>query len=218
VARGGGTIPEMVIYNHQQPTLDSEAQRVVQGNPDGWLFIDFCPTFEKLALPMTRTGKWDPAKSFGSDTLNDCASKGSRNYPGDARDAGERIVGLVVPGVQGALREEREAGRQVPVVHRRIVRLRIHRAARGDRRQVVRSREAQREVVNVTNDPGESYTYEQLDKAIQALLAGKKIHFQGATGPDQLRGEWRITRRTTTSGSTRPTAAASVVKTITFKP
>ena len=79
---GGGTIPEMVIYNHQQPTLDSEAQRVAQGNPDGWLFIDFCPTFEKLALPLTRTGKWDPAKSFGSDTLNDCQSKGSRNYPG----------------------------------------------------------------------------------------------------------------------------------------
>ncbi len=31
---------------------------------------------------MTRTGKWDSAKSFGSDTLNDCQSRGSRNYPG----------------------------------------------------------------------------------------------------------------------------------------
>ncbi len=30
---GGGTIPEMVIYNHQQPTLDSEAQRVVRAIP-----------------------------------------------------------------------------------------------------------------------------------------------------------------------------------------
>src|SRR5215470_19620364 len=79
---GGGTIPKFVIYNHQQPTLDSEAQQLAEGEPDGWLFIDFCQTFEKLALPLTRTGKWDPAKSFGSDTLNDCGGRGSKNYPG----------------------------------------------------------------------------------------------------------------------------------------
>jgi hypothetical protein len=80
--KGGGTIPEFVIYNPTQPTLDSEAQQLVEGNPNGWLFIDFCDTFEKLALPLTRTGKWDPARSFGSDTLNDCAGNGGRNYPG----------------------------------------------------------------------------------------------------------------------------------------
>ena len=83
--KGGGTIPKLIVYNQQQPTLDSEAQQLVEGNPDGWLFIDFCNTFEKLALPLTRTGKWDPAKSFGSDTLNDCAGRGSKNYLACAR-------------------------------------------------------------------------------------------------------------------------------------
>ena len=78
----GGAIPKFIVYNHQQPTLDSEAQELIQGDPDGWLFIDFCPTFAKLALPLSRTGKWDPAKSFGSDTLNDCQSRGQKNYPG----------------------------------------------------------------------------------------------------------------------------------------
>ena len=79
---GGGTIPKFVVYNQDQPTLDTEAQQVADGNPDGWLFIDFCQTFEKLTQPLTRTGKWNPAKSFGSDTLNDCAAHGSHNYPG----------------------------------------------------------------------------------------------------------------------------------------
>ncbi|HXA70656.1 MAG TPA: ABC transporter substrate-binding protein, partial [Stellaceae bacterium] len=36
---GGGTIPKFVVYNHQQPTLDSEAQQLVEGDPDGWIFI-----------------------------------------------------------------------------------------------------------------------------------------------------------------------------------
>ena len=83
--KGGGTIPKFIIYNQTQPTLDSEAQQPVEGSPDGWLFIDFCNTFEKLALPLTRTGKWDAAKSFGSDTLNDCAGRGSKTIRACAR-------------------------------------------------------------------------------------------------------------------------------------
>jgi branched-chain amino acid transport system substrate-binding protein len=42
---GGGTIPQMVIYNHQQPTLDTEAQQLVQGDPDGWLSSTSAPPF-----------------------------------------------------------------------------------------------------------------------------------------------------------------------------
>ena len=128
---GGGTIPKFVIYNHQQPTLDSEAQEVIQGNPDAWLFIDFCPTFAKLALPLTRTGKWDPAKTFGSDTLVDCQSRGTKSWPGPAGDAGERLVGLLVPGLQGALRAEGQAGHPVRGVDRRGVRQRVHRLPGG---------------------------------------------------------------------------------------
>ncbi len=70
----------------------------------------------------------------------------------------------------------------------------------------------------MTNDPGESYTYEQLDKAIQALLAGKKIHFQGATGPINFAPNGRITATNYDIWQHKPDGAASVVKTITFKP
>jgi len=72
--------PQDGVY--QQPTLDTEAQQLAEGDPDSWLFVDFCATFQKLALPLSRTGKWDPARSFGSDTLNDCSHRGAQNWPG----------------------------------------------------------------------------------------------------------------------------------------
>ena len=215
---GGGTIPEMVIYNHQQPTLDSEAQRVVQGNPDGWLFIDFCPTFEKLALPMTRTGKWDPGKSFGSDTLNDCASKGSRNYPGMRATQANASSGSSFPAFKALFEKNAKQGVKFQsFIAESFDSVFIALLAAIDA-QSSDPVKLSAKVVNVTNDPGESYTYEQLDKAIQALLAGKKIHFQGATGPINFAANGRITATNYDIWQHKPDGSAAVVRTITFKP
>ena len=139
--KGGGTIPKFIIYNQQQPTLDSEAQQLVDGNPDGWLFIDFCQTFEKLALPLTRTGKWDAAKSFGSDTLNDCAGRGSKNYPGMRATQANASSGSSFPAFKALFAEEREAGRELPVLHRRVLRQHLRRVPRRARGEVRRSGE-----------------------------------------------------------------------------
>jgi len=109
---GGGTIPKFVIYNHQQPTLDSEAQEVVQGNPDAWLFIDFCPTFAKLALPLTRTGKWDPAKTFGSDTLVDCQSRGTKSWPGLRATQANASSGSSFPAYKALFEQKAKPGTQ----------------------------------------------------------------------------------------------------------
>src|SRR4029079_10812975 len=75
---GGGTIPKFVIYNHQQPTLDSEAPEVLQGSADAWLLIDLFPPLAQAEVTLSRTGKGDPAKTFGSDTLVDCQSRGTK--------------------------------------------------------------------------------------------------------------------------------------------
>jgi len=215
---GGGTIPEMVVYNHQQPTLDSEAQRVVQGNPDGWLFLDFCPTFEKLALPLIRSGKWDAAKSFGSDTLNDCASKGSRNYPGMRATQANASAGSSFPAFKTLFEKNGRPGIKFQSFIAEsfdsvfIALLAAIEAKSSDPLKL------SAHVVSVTNDPGESYTFEQLDKAITALLAGRKIHFQGATGPINFASNGRITATNYDIWQHKPDGTAAVVKTITFKP
>jgi branched-chain amino acid transport system substrate-binding protein len=214
----GGTIPEFVVYNQQQPTLDTEAQQVVQGDPQGWLFIDFCETFAKLAQPLERSGKWDPAKSFGSDTLNDCQSRGSKNYPGMHAVQANASSGSSFPAFKALFTRDGRKG----------VAFQSFTAEAFDSVFVaflaaVEARSADptaiaAHVVNVTNDPGRPFTFEQLDDAARALLAGEKIHFMGATGPLNFNANGRVNALAYDIWEHKPDGTAAVVKTITLGP
>ena len=120
---GGGTIPEMVIYNHQQPTLDSEAQRVVAGQSRRLALHRFLPDLREAGAAVDAHRQVGSGQELRLRHAERLREQRLAELSRDARDAGQRVVGLVVPGVQGAVREERQAGRQVPVVHRRVVRL-----------------------------------------------------------------------------------------------
>jgi len=215
---GGGSIPKFIVYNHQQPTLDSEAQEMVQGDPDGWLFIDFCATFAKLALPLTRTGKWEPAKSFGSDTLNDCQSRGQKNYPGMRATQANASSGASFPAFkalfeQSAKRDVNFAAFTAEAFDSVFVAfLAALEAKSSDPLQIGQH------VVSVTNGPGADYTFQQLDQAIRAVLEGQKIHFHGATGPINFAPNGRVSATAYDIWQAKPDGTAAVVKTITFKP
>lgn len=179
----GGTILKTVTYNPQQPLLDSEAREIVADNPDGWLVIDFCQTFAKLALPLIRSGQWDASKTFGSDTLNDCQSKGTRNYPGMRAVQANASSGASFPAFKALYAEKARPGVAFASFTAEafdsvfVAFLAALQARSSDPSKFVA------EVEKITNDPGENYTFEHLDDAIKAVLAGKKIHFNGATGP-----------------------------------
>ena len=95
---------------HAPEQAQQQAQQAADGNPDGWLFVDFCQTFEKLTQPLARTGKWDPAKSFGSDTLNDCAAHGSHNYPGMRATQANASSGASFPAFKALFEKEAKSG------------------------------------------------------------------------------------------------------------
>lgn len=181
--KGGGTIPKMVVYNHQQPTLDTEAQQLVEGDPDGWLFVDFCATFQKIALPLSRTGKWDPARSFASDTLNDCSHRGAQNWPGMRATRADASSGQSFPAFKALYEQNAKAGTAFESFTAEafdsafVAFLAALKAGSAEPADIAG------EIVAVTTDPGEPYTFEQLDQAIQAILDGQDIHFIGATGP-----------------------------------
>ena len=65
----GGTVGKNVSYNPEATSLNSEAQQIVEGSPDGWVIIDYTGTWPKLGPALVRTGKWDPAKTFTGDGL-----------------------------------------------------------------------------------------------------------------------------------------------------
>ena len=53
---GGGKIGETVVYNPDAPTLDTEAQQIASGSPDGWFIVSFCGDWGKLKGPLQRSG------------------------------------------------------------------------------------------------------------------------------------------------------------------
>lgn len=215
---GGGTVPKYIIYNHQQPTLDSEAQELVQGNPDGWLFIDFCQTFTKLAQPLMRTGKWDPSKSFGSDVLIDCKRRGVQNFPGMRATQANTSSGTSFPAFKALFEQKAKRGVTFaadlaePWDSVFVAFLAALEAKSSDPMQI------SQHIVSVTNPPGQEYTFQQLDQAIKAILEGKKIHFNGASGPLQFTPEGRVSSTAYDIWQHKPDGTSAVVKTITFKP
>jgi branched-chain amino acid transport system substrate-binding protein len=215
---GGGTVPQFVVYNHQQPTLDTEAQQMVEGEPDGWLFIDFCPTFEKLAQPLARTGKWDPAKSFGSDTLNDCSNRGTSNYPGMRATQANASSGASFPAFKALFEAEAKEGVGFqPFIAEAfdsafIAFLAALEAKSSDPAEIAKH------IVPVTNDPGNKYTYEELDDAIKAILGGEDIHFVGATGDLNFSENGRVNSLAYDIWEHQPDGSSKVVETIVYTP
>lgn len=215
---GGGTIPKHVAYNHQQPTLDSEAQEALQGDPNGWLFVDFCQTFAKLALPLTRTGKWDPAKSFGSDTLNDCESRGSKNYPGMRATQANASSGSSFPAFKALFEKNAKQGvKFAAFTGQAFDSVFIATLAALDAKSVDPSKIAD-SVMKVTNQPGKTFTFEQFEDAIKAVRAGEKIHFNGVTGPINFGKDGRVNATAYDIWEMDANGAAKVVKTINFTP
>ena len=214
--KGGGTIPAYVLYNPQQPTLDTEAQQLVDGAPDGWLFIDFCQTFEKLAQPLARTGKWDMAKSFGTDTLNDCRSRGSKNYPGMRATQANASSGASFPAFKALFTKDAKQGIAFQPFTAEAFDSTFHVFLAALAAKSSEPAKIAEHVVDVTNDPGTPYTFEKLEDAIKAVMAGQKIHFVGATGPLNFSPNGRVNALAYDIWQHMPDGTASVVKTITL--
>jgi ABC-type branched-subunit amino acid transport system substrate-binding protein len=213
----GGSIPQYVIYNQQQPTLESEAQQLVDGSPDGWLFIDFCQTFEKLAQPMIRTGKWDAAKSFGSDTLNDCATRGSKNYPGMRATQANASSGASFPAFKALFAKNAKQGIAFqPFTAEAFDSVFVAFLAALEAKSA-KPIEIAAHVVDLTNDPGQTFTFEDLEGAIKAVTSGQKIHFVGATGPLNFAAGGRVNALAYDIWQHKPDGSAGVIKTISLK-
>jgi branched-chain amino acid transport system substrate-binding protein len=215
---GGGKIGEYVTINPDQPTYDTEAQQLASGDPAGWLIIDFCPQFGTLAGPLQRTGKWDPAKTFGGDTLINCgdqvpegstlgmravqanASAGSsfKDYQelfeskGDPNIAFEAFTAEAFDSVFIAFLAAVAAKSTDPVT-------------------------ISEQVVAVTNPPGDEYTFLDIDKAVQALLDGKDIHFNGATGSLLFNDRGRVTATAYDVWQLEADGSGEIADTIEFK-
>lgn len=183
----GGKIGQTVIYDPKAASYDSEAQKIVSGNPDAIVIIDFPETFVKVGPALARTGSWDPTKAWGTDGL------ASSSLPKD--------VGVdVVEGMRGTApgtpdkdpttqafdklytsSPPKNVDRQTfDAQNFDAVVLCYLAAVAADSTD---GQDMADQVVDVSSPPGDPFTYQELDQAIQALQNGDDIDYQGASGP-----------------------------------
>ena len=183
----GGTVGETVVYDVKQPSYNSEAAQIVSGNPDAIMMIDFPDPFDKVGAALVRTGDYDPKITFGPDGLA---------FPNLAELIGSDVVEGMRVTAPGVLAEGPGAAfdtlyNDAGGVGRspfdgqnfdNVILCYLAAVAAGS----TEGAEMQAVLRDVTNAPGDQYTWEELPDAIEALQNGDDIDYQGVTGDIEL--------------------------------
>lgn len=181
----GGTVGREVVYDPTALDFGSIAERLVGGEPDATVILDFPESFAELVDELIGTGQHRPGATWSGDGL--------------ALALPQAIDPDAVDGLRGVVPGTPDADRPTQAFHRR------YRAAKPndvveqpyDARNfdavilcylaavAVGSTEGERiakQVRSVSAPPGDPYTWEQLPDAIEALERGEEIDYQGASG------------------------------------
>jgi branched-chain amino acid transport system substrate-binding protein len=179
----GGQVGASVTYNPDQPAYDTDAQKLVANNPDAWMFYDAADGFVRFAPALVRTGKWDPARTFSGDALR------ITSLPKDAgADKVEGMSGTSLTTVGAPAGEEfnklwdekATLDQQYAEPHAfDAVILAFLAALRGGGSDGATIRD---NLQAVSGPPGEVVTFLDLDKAVQLVLDGQDVNYEGASG------------------------------------
>jgi branched-chain amino acid transport system substrate-binding protein len=181
----GGEIGAEVVYDPELPNYDSEAEQLVEGNPDATVIFDFPETYNKVGPALVRAG-FDPETTFFTDglassdlpsTAGEEATEGMRGTAPGAPDEGEASTAFDELYVQS---DPRDIDRQTFDAQNfdAIMLCYLSAVAAGstegeDMAEVVR---------DISGPPGDQYTWEELPDAIEALQNGDDIDYEGASG------------------------------------
>ena len=180
----GATVAEKVVYDPEQPSYNSEAAQLTSGNPDNFVIIDFPETFAKVGPALARTGNWEPTSTFITDGLSSTdlsellGPEGTEGmlgtapgaFSGGAPDAFDKLF----TNAPGPARNLFDA----PVFDNvTLCYLAAVAAGSSDGEAIADA------IVDVTGPGGQKYTFEQLPQAIEALVKGQDIDYEGASGP-----------------------------------
>jgi branched-chain amino acid transport system substrate-binding protein len=181
----GGKIRGPVGYDPNQPSYDSEAARIVANNPDAFVFADFPDTFGKVAAALLRTGKFSARRLFVSDAL--AVSPIPSAIPAAALNGAYAV----------------NAGSPTSTPQAKAFNT-LYLSAPGPRRFALDANnfdagilcglaavaagssapaKIAAEMPKISGPSGAPFTYMQLSEAMRVLVAGKRIHYEGVSGP-----------------------------------
>jgi branched-chain amino acid transport system substrate-binding protein len=181
----GGKIGVDESWNPDQPTFDTEAQKLVTGNPAGYVIIDFPETFQKFAPSLVRTGKWDASKTFMTEALRNTTVLDAIGNPvvglrGTAASAaggpaGASFAAYWKKNVRGAKPYTGFEGTSLDAVN--VAFLAALKACSSSPAKIKAN------LVKVSGAPGTKVTYLEMAKAIKLIRAGKDVDYEGAFSP-----------------------------------
>jgi ABC-type branched-subunit amino acid transport system substrate-binding protein len=181
----GGSTTGPVLYDPQQPSYNSEAGRIVSGNPDAYVIIDFPDTYARMGAALARTGEFDASKLFTADGLAAdeipegvpmralAGAKGTRPGTPETGEAVERFATLF-EDAGGPARGTFDAHNFDAVMM-----CFLGATAAGSSEGT----EIQEALRDVSGPPGDKFDFLRLPDAVRALQDGRDIDFDGVTGP-----------------------------------
>ena len=182
--RLGGSVGAVVSWNPEQANFDTDAAKLVDGNPDGWVIIDFPDTFEKFAPSLVRSGKWSPTKTLGIEALRNAETldkigdpvKGLSGSAGSAAGgpAGKAFAAYWKRNVKGAKPWTGFEGTSFDAAMTAFLA-----AVRTCSSSPAKLKTAMR----VSGPPGLKVTFQNLATGVKAAAAGRDVNYEGAFSP-----------------------------------
>lgn len=181
----GGEIGVNIAWNPGQPNFDTEAQRLADGDPAGWVIIDFPDTFAKFAPPLVRSGNWDPARTLMTEALRntDVLSKigdpvkglGGTAASAAGGPAGKSFAAYWKRNVKGAKPYTGFEGTAVDAAN--VAFLAAVKACSTSPARIKANLRA------VSAPPGQKVNFLTLGKAVRTLRNGGDVDYEGAFSP-----------------------------------
>jgi ABC-type branched-subunit amino acid transport system substrate-binding protein len=184
----GGTIGgETILFDPAAASFDSDAGKIVASNPAAFVIVTFPETFAKLAPALVRTGKWDPAKTWGTDGIR------STDLPTTVGKEGtEGIRGTVATDKGNPLASKfNDLWTAQGLGKRQTYDAQMFDAAVLCGLGAIGAKSTEGtaiadQIQKISGPPGDQYTFEQIADAMKAVAAGDDIDYQGASGPIDL--------------------------------
>ena len=183
----GGTVQGPVLWDPTQASFDSEAQQVVEGNPDLFFIVDFPDdSYPKAGAALLRTGEFDASKLVVPDglALSDVADsevppralEGARVTAPSALEgtAPEEAFDKLFKDAPGPGRQTFDAQNFDAVM---LCFLAAVAAGSSDPEDIAEN------LTDVSGPGGDKFTFEELGDAITALREGEDIDYDGPSGP-----------------------------------
>ncbi len=183
--RSGMQVRGPLLYDPTAASYNSEADDIVQGNPDAYVILDFPANYAKIGSALLRTGRFNGRKLFVAggwpatipSFIPTASLEGARGTVAGSvtgTKAGEAFHRLFTTSPGTKDRQTLELNNFDGALICVLAALAAD-SSRGS--------DIVKHIQRVSSVPGRTYTYLNLSAAIRAVRAGKDINYEGVGGP-----------------------------------